>query len=432
MTSAIGAGHVSQLSPALTVLAAFLCAHPLGSGIASTVAAFTYRRRRDPSRWYLGDAADVAAAKERYPSIAVVIPAHNEQEVIADALRAVLTLRWPSLEILVVDDGSTDDTCAQVRPFLDTGQVRLVVKRNNEGKSMAINDALMLARSELILILDADGIPDPGALERMVPPFLLGDGIGAVTGNPRVLNTRTVLSRLQAVEFSSTVGVLRRGEAVWGRLMTFSGLCTLLNRQVVLDLGGFAADMATEDIEMSWRLQLTGREVMYEPTALFGMQVPEHLRQLWRQRVRWVTGLAQVLRRHGWKAASPQQWRLWPTAVSGALSIVWAHLLVATIAGWAIATALGHPPTGLSLVMGIVAAVTVLAGVVQACIGMHMDARADPNIWKQLPWVAWYPLVYWVLCVLLVVRGTLPALFRRPRQSVWNVPREVGAHSDTA
>jgi biofilm PGA synthesis N-glycosyltransferase PgaC len=424
MTGTIEAAHAAQLSPALAVLGAFLCAHPLGSGLASTAAALVYRRRRDPSRWYVSDDEQVAAAKERYPSVAVVIPAHNEEGVIAEALRAVLAVRWPTLEILVIDDGSTDDTCERVRPFLDTGQVRLVIKRVNEGKSMAINDALLLARSELVLILDADGIPDPGALERMVPPFLLGDGIGAVTGNPRVLNTRTVLARLQAVEFSSTVGVLRRGEAVWGRLMTFSGMCTLLDRQTVLDLGGFAPDMSTEDIEMSWRLQLTGREVMYEPTALFGMEVPEHLRPLWRQRIRWVSGLAQVFRRHTREASSPGQWRIWPTAVSGALSVIWAHLLVLTVAGWAIATAVGHPPTGLPRVMGLVAAITVLAGIVQACIGMAMDARADPTVWKQLPWVAWYPLAYWVLCVLLVVRATLPALLRRPRQSVWDVPRE--------
>src|SRR5206468_2685503 len=112
------------------------------------------------------------------------------------------------------------------------------------------------------------------ALEHMAPHFVRGGKIAAVTGNPRVLNTRTVLARLQAIEFTSTVGVQRRGDAVWGRLMTVSGLCVLFDRRVVQGLHGFAPNMATEDIDLSWRLQLAGYDVVYEPNALFGMEAP--------------------------------------------------------------------------------------------------------------------------------------------------------------
>lgn len=411
-------------NPAYTIFVAFLCAHPLGSGVLTTVGALAFRSRSDARRWYVASAGDVERARARYPVISVVIPAHNEERVIAKALEGILGVRWPELDVIVVDDGSADDTSRVVRPFVESGRVRLLRKSANEGKSMAINDALPLCRGELVLVMDADGLPDGAVLERMVPHFLGAATVAAVTGNPRVLNTRTFLTRLQAIEFSATVGLQRRGDAVWGRLMTFSGLCALFDRRAVTGIGGFAPDMATEDIDMTWRLQLSGREVIYEPTALFGMQAPETLRSLWRQRHRWVVGLAQVLRRHLPKAVRAGNWRMWPVVLMGSLSIVWAHALVVAALLWAFSQPLGAPPPGIAPFLALFGAVTVLAGILQAATGVWIDRHYDPAIVRQLPWAPWFPLCYWVLSVLLVVRGTLPGLVRGPALAVWSVPRE--------
>jgi poly-beta-1,6-N-acetyl-D-glucosamine synthase len=411
--------------PAYTVLIAFLCAYPLGSGLMSLVGAFRFRAFADPRRWFVLHPDDLGRAHERFPLISVIIPAHNEEEVIATALEGVLRMRWPALDVVVADDASTDGTRAAVRPFLAGGSVRLLHKPVNEGKSMAINDALPVCRGELVLLMDADGVPHPEALEHMVLHFLDAPSIAVVTGNPRVLNTRTVLARLQAIEFSSIVAVQRRGDAVWGRLMTFSGLCALFERDTVRALGGFAPDMATEDIELTWRLQLAGREVVYEPAALFGMQAPETLRLLWRQRVRWVRGLAQVLRRHTLSVLHARNWRMWPVLVMSTLSILWAHLLVVMTLIWVATEPIGVPPPHIAPFLALFAAVTVVAGIVQALSGMWLDRRYDPALRRQLPWVAWYPLCYWILCVLLVVRGTLPGLLRKPKLSVWQIPRET-------
>jgi poly-beta-1,6-N-acetyl-D-glucosamine synthase len=408
-------------TPALTLFLAFLCAHPFGSGLFATISAMAYIRRQ-PTEW---SPQQIAEAKTTYPVVSVVIPAHNEEDVIASAIEHCIRLRWPELDVIVVDDGSTDGTADVSSPFVSRGDIRLLSKPTNEGKSMAINDALTVCIGDVVLVMDADGMPDEAALEWMVPHLTGDESVAAVTGNPRVLNTRTTLARLQAIEFSATVGVHRRADAVWGRLTTFSGLCTLMDRGVILGLGGFAPDMATEDIEMTWRLQLAGWEAAYEPAAMFGMEVPERLRNLWRQRLRWVRGLAQVLRRHGLRAASPRNWRMWPMLWLSSLSIIWAHAVVL----YAIATIilsltdLGRQRFVPLLVL--FAAVTVLAGMAQALVGMRLDARRDPAILRQAPWVPWYPLCYWVLNVLLVVRGTLPGLLRRPRLSVWNLAREA-------
>ena len=110
--------------------------------------------------------------------------------------------------------------------------------------------------------------------------------------------------------------------------MTFSGLCTLLERDAVLDVGGFAADMTTEDIDLTWRLQLAGREVAYEPRALFGMQAPVTFRAWWRQRQRWARGLAQVLRRYTTSVFRPGNWRMWGIWSQCFFSLLWAHLFL--------------------------------------------------------------------------------------------------------
>ena len=410
-------------NPAYTIFVAFLCAHPLASGLLTSVGALAFRARSDERRWYVASAADLDRAKARYPVISVVLPAHNEERVIATALEGLLDVRWPELDVIVVDDGSGDGTSRVVRPFVEARRVRLLRKSVNEGKSMAINDALPLCRGDLVLLMDADGLPDQAVLEKMVPHFVGSATVAAVTGNPRVLNTRTFLARLQAIEFSATVGLQRRGDAVWGRLMTFSGLCALFDRAAVTGLGGFAPDMATEDIDMTWRLQLSGREVIYEPAALFGMQAPERLRSFWRQRHRWVVGLAQVLRRHTLRALKPANWRMWPVLLMGSLSIVWAHALVVAFLFWTISSGFAAPP-GIAPFLALFGAITVLAGILQVLVGVRLDRKYDPAIRRQLPWAPWFPLCYWVLCVLLVVRGTLPGLWRGPQLSVWNVPRE--------
>lgn len=410
--------------PVVTLLVTFLAIYPLVGSAMSTGGAIAASVRRRPERWYVPDPGALERARQRYPVVSIIIPAHNEEAVVVRAVEGALAIRWPELDVIVVDDASTDGTRAAVAGHVRSGRIRLLHKPDNEGKSMALNDAARICRGDLLMVLDADGVPDVAVLEKMVPRFLAGPRMAAVTGNPRVLNTRTVLSRVQAVEFSSTVGVHRRGDAIWGRLMTFSGLCTLIDRKALLAVGGFAPDMATEDIDLSWRLQLAGRHVVYEPEALFGMQVPETLRAWWRQRVRWVTGLAQVLRRHGPEALRPSHWRMWPLLGQASVSILWAHLVLIVTVVWWVGSFFGADPPGLSGFLGLFASVVLIAAVIQILVGVVLDYQSDPRITRQLPWAAWYPLAYWVLCVFTVVRATVPGYLRPPRSlSTWNLER---------
>jgi poly-beta-1,6-N-acetyl-D-glucosamine synthase len=186
--------------------------------------------------------------------------------------------------------------------------------------------------------------------------------------------------------------------------------------------------MATEDIDPTWRLQLAGRDVAYEPTALFGMQAPESLGAWWRQRKRWAAGLAQVLRRHAWQALGRRNWRTWPILTILSLSIVWAQMVALSIL-LALLDLIGVRAIRLPIVLlGWWAAITLVCGICQALIGIWLDRRYDPTLQRQWPWAAMYPLYYWMMCSAAVVRATPPALLRRPEgMATWNIPRDPDA-----
>jgi biofilm PGA synthesis N-glycosyltransferase PgaC len=401
----------------------FLCSYPMASAIVALVGAAWFRRgRRDV--WSMPSHEREDQAADSYPCITILIAAHNEEETIEQAIRDVLAADWPNVDLIVIDDGSTDRTSELVRPLVEAGRLRLLRKVHNEGKAMALNDGLLLAQGELVLILDADGRPDHHAIRLMAAHFLM-PRVGAVTGNPRVSNTRTVLARLQAIEFSASVGVQRRSDEQWGRLTTVSGLCVMVRRSVLLGLGGFAPEMATEDIELTWRLELAGYDIVYEPHALFGMEVPETYRQLWRQRKRWALGLAQVIRRHARTALRVRNRRMWPLMLFGMASLLWVHLLAISLILYLLRTPLWTPTPHFWPALALAAACTIIVGIIQALVGCLLDRKDDPPLIRQMLWAPWYPVVYWIGLALCVLRETILGLVKKPKGvAVWQIPRQ--------
>src|SRR5215212_9179594 len=210
--------------------------------------------------------------------------------MIERTLASLLALDYPTYEIVIVDDGSPDRTAELVRGFMDRGDVpvRLVEKRVNEGKAMALNDAIPVVRGDIVVIIDADIQPRPDVLRYLVSHFRHGR-VAAVAGNPQVANTRSLLAKMQATEFASIVSVLRRAQRVWGRILTVSGAVCAFRRGAMVDVGLFDPEMATEDIALTWKLQRRFYDVRYEPRAVVAMQVPETVRALYMQRKRWAT-----------------------------------------------------------------------------------------------------------------------------------------------
>ncbi len=413
-----------QHSWGYAVLLGFFAAYPIITSIMWMLTALIFRLRWEDAT---PPDPEPGPGGRTWPFVSVLVPAHNEETVIARSVLAMLRMDYPAFEVIVIDDGSTDGTLAALRPLLGDERLRVVHKRGNEGKAMALNDALPLARGEILMGLDADAEPDPMMLRYIVPHFD-SPRVAAVTGNPRVRNTGTFLARLQAVEFSSIISLLRRAQRVWGRIVTVSGVVAALRRSAVYDVGGYSPNMPTEDIELTWKLQKRHYDVRYEPRAVCWMTVPLSWRGLWRQRLRWARGLAQVLRKHADVMVTWKSRRLWPVFIESSLSILWSVCFVFLAALWTLSYAVGLPPVGASPIPNLWGMAIATLCLLQLLTGVLIDRRYDRGIVRYLPYAVWYPLVYWAFLALTTVRA-LPYLLKAPaREAVrWTTARTGSA-----
>lgn len=414
--------YAVQHSWPYALVLAFFAAYPIVTSIMWMITALIFRLR-----WEDAGSAPAERSEREWPLVSVLVPAHNEEAVIARSVLAMLRMDYPAFEVIVIDDGSTDGTLAALQPLLADTRLRIVHKAANEGKAMALNDALPLARGAILMGLDADAEPDPLMLRYIVPHFD-SPRVAAVTGNPRVRNTGSFLARLQAVEFSSIISLLRRAQRVWGRIVTVSGVVAALRRSAVQDVGGYSANMPTEDIELTWKLQKRHYDVRYEPRAICWMTVPLSWRGLWRQRLRWARGLAQVLRKHADVMVTWKSRRLWPVFVESSLSILWSVCFVFLASLWTLSYAVGLPPVGASPIPNLWGMAIATLCLLQLLTGVLIDRRYDRGIVRFLPYAVWYPLVYWAFLALTTVRA-LPYLFKAPaREAVrWSTARTGSA-----
>jgi biofilm PGA synthesis N-glycosyltransferase PgaC len=211
------------------------------------------------------------------------------------------------------------------------------------------------------------------------------------------VNRDSFLGKLQSIEFSSIISLQRRAQRIWGRIMTMSGVVGAFRRSAIIDAGLFSPEMATEDIDLTWKLQLKHYDVRYEARALVRMNVPQSLPGLWRQRRRWTLGLAQVLRRHGPAATAWKHRRLWPVICESSLSILWSYNFVILTVLWIISYSAGYPPVGASPIpnwWGMLIGTTCLA---QLLTGVILDRRYDVKLHWYYGVAVFYPIIYWII-----------------------------------
>ena len=288
------------------------------------------------SAWHILRAGDRPSPDpERWPTLALLVPACDEEATIGACLGALLAADYPGVEIHLLSDGSTDGTVAVARRYAERG-VQVHAHAVNRGKQAVLEDALAFVETELVMVVDADSRPARAALRELVKPFA-DPAIAGVTGNLQVA-AQNFLQHLQAMEYASIIGLQKRANSVWGGLFTVSGAACCFRTETVRGVGGFASPSVTEDIELSWRLQHAGHGLAYAPRALVEIQAPSSLRALWQQRARWSRGLAEVLWQHGavWRAGRKC---LAIFAIEAVLSAAWL-LLVTGSTIWLLGTAL--------------------------------------------------------------------------------------------
>ena len=235
------------------------------------------------------------------PHVAVLIPAYNEEKVIARTVRAVLDSDYPDLRVIVIDDGSRDRTLEVARSeFRDeqtSGRV-LILTKPNSGKADALNFGLQHLRDEEIFVgIDADTVIAPNAISRLVPHFL-NPKVAAVAGNAKVGNRVNLWTRWQALEYITSQNFERRALNTLGAVSVVPGAIGAWRVSAVREAGGYHTDTVAEDADLTMALLRRGYRVEYEDLALAYTEAPVNANGLMRQRFRWSFGILQSVWKH--------------------------------------------------------------------------------------------------------------------------------------
>jgi biofilm PGA synthesis N-glycosyltransferase PgaC len=204
----------------------------------------------------------------------------------------------------------------------------------------------------------------------------------------------------------------------------------LFRRDAVLGVGGYRSEMATEDIDLSWRLLLAGWHTSYEPRALVGMHVPTSLPALWAQRKRWARGQGEVLHVHQREVVRWRNRRLWPLALESVASLAWIVALVvaqAVIIAAVVIWSAGVPDLpALTLLLGWGIAVAV-AATVQTAIALQLDLPYDRLAALAFLLGPLYPVGHWMVSAAAALRAEIVAFVRGPAEArvVWDIPRDA-------
>ncbi|MCF3178668.1 glycosyltransferase [Streptomyces polychromogenes] len=231
----------------------------------------------------------------KVPAVSAVVPAHNEEATIAACVRALLDGGCPGIDIVVVDDGSTDGTATAARSVVDP-RVR-VVSQPNRGKPAALNAGVALAAHEVILMVDADTAIAPGAAAHLAAAFA-DPQVGAVAGNTKVANRTGLLPLWQHLEYVMSFGLERRLFDLIGASPTIPGAIGAFRRSALAACGGISGDTLAEDTDIAMALCRRGWRVVYRGDAHALTHVPTTVRGLWHQRHRWAYGTLQSIWKH--------------------------------------------------------------------------------------------------------------------------------------
>jgi poly-beta-1,6 N-acetyl-D-glucosamine synthase len=241
------------------------------------------------------------------PMVSIIEPAYNEGVVIEGSIRSMLNVQYPALEILVVDDGSSDDTYERAKRYEGTHgkTVVRVLRKTNGGKGDSLNYGIKESHGEMVLTVDADSRLEPASLLYAVQHFK-DPAVGAVAGNVKVGNRNNMLTKMQALEYIEGLNMVRRSQGYFSAVNIIPGPLGLFRRTVLDEVGCYELDTFAEDCDITIKVLTRGWKIQYEPYAVTWTEAPETIRDFFRQRYRWTRGILQSLRKHRkylWKGA---------------------------------------------------------------------------------------------------------------------------------
>lgn len=247
---------------------------------------------------HIEEKLDESDTSDFAPPVTILVPAYNEGPVIQSALRYLLELNYPAYEILVIDDGSSDDTYALASQMEGRyGDVTLrVVSKKNAGKANALNTGISLARNPYVVCMDGDTRLSKDVLYWGMRHFR-DPRVGAVSGNVKVSNRNNLWTKLQALEYIVFMNGIHRAQAYFKAPNIIPGPLGIFRRDMMIELGGYDTDTYAEDCDLTLKILSAGWHITTDDRALAYTEVPENLLDLIKQRYRWTRGILQALRK---------------------------------------------------------------------------------------------------------------------------------------
>ncbi len=241
---------------------------------------------------------------ERYfPFVSIIIPAYNEGVVLRDSVDSLLQLNYPNYEILIVNDGSTDNTKEVAESIVGNRQGKSsivkvsLINKPNGGKAKALNAGIQYSEAEFVLCMDGDTLLTPDTLKYGIRHFI-DPSVGAVAGNVKIENRRKALTDLQALEYVEGLNLARSAQGYLKTVNIIPGPIGIFRKAAMRDAGFYTSDTYAEDADITLKVLAQGWKIVYEQNAIALTEAPVKLHQLLKQRYRWTRGILQAIRKH--------------------------------------------------------------------------------------------------------------------------------------
>jgi poly-beta-1,6 N-acetyl-D-glucosamine synthase len=349
-----------------------------------------------------------------FPSVSVLVPAYNEEKVIARTIEGLIETDYPDKEIIVIDDGSKDRTLEIANMYKNKVKV---LHKENGGKASALNYGIAFSRGEIIVIVDADTIVGRSALKQITKGFGTDPHVAAVAGNIKVRNKMNWITWCQALEYIAGIEIIRRAFDFFGSITIVPGALGAFRRIALEEAGSYHKDTLVEDFDATIKVLKSGFVIQGSTTSTAYTEAPQTLRDFYKQRKRWYRGNVQVLARHMEALFNPRYAFLYKLAFPFMLisMIVLPFAGISVIIGSILEIINGH---GL-FVLGIFSLFMLLQCLMSA-LAVRID-RDDPRLILFSPFLV---LGYKQIVDAFLIKAAIESIFRR--KATWTSAKRVG------
>lgn len=348
-----------------------------------------------------------------YPSVSILVPAYNEEKVIARTIEGLVATNYPQKEIIVIDDGSKDKTLQIANQYKNYAKI---LHKENGGKASALNYGMAFAKGEVIITVDADTIIGRDAIRRLVKGFVDKDTV-AVAGNIKVRNRVNWLTKCQALEYIAGIQINRRAFDFLGSITIVAGALGAFRKSALEDAGTYDKGTIVEDFDVTVKVLKAGGVIKSSNTSTAYTEAPQSLHDLQKQRGRWYHGNIQVVLRHSDALANKRFVFLNKIA----LPYMVLSMFVLPIAGLVVvANAIIGIFAGDAIFVIVSFALFILLSHLQSALAIRIDGD-DP---KLIAYSTFMVIGYKQITDFLLLKAAIDVLFKR--KAVWTSAKRIG------